>query len=335
MRKKVGAVIVLFLLLAAGGVYALKSEISESLTISWEKINAETNTERMVGQLVQAARQPDFVSLLEKQGMYPDEVAALMEKLLRFSTMYQFSSKDMFQLYQWVRNGYDLDKLLDVYDFAQDTDCQRDWAYAKAIYDEAQTIKIHGKNWIEGAFNSLTENRGGVLNEGDITAYMNAGITLEEIHSANIMSRKGTKTIQEILDEKISGKAWNEIAQEVYQKEGVTAECFHASASVQEIYADIVMADVTGIDIRELAEKAQQAQQRLYAKNEIIKRTMEKLKLSEKDSEEVLSFAKSKLENVSKQDIKELIDSGFSIRELEENLENANKKGMSLKEYMR
>ena len=77
--------------------------------------------------------------------MYPDEIAKTMQKLLRLDALYLFSDEDMAKLYQWTSLGCDLNKLLDVYEFAQDTDQPDNWDYAKQIYDKAIEIKIHGK----------------------------------------------------------------------------------------------------------------------------------------------------------------------------------------------
>ena len=82
--------------------------------------------------------------------MYPDEIAKTMQKLLRLDALYLFSDEDMAKIYQWTSLGCDLNKLLDVYEFAQDTDQPDNWDYAKQIYDKAVEIKICGKKLDRG-----------------------------------------------------------------------------------------------------------------------------------------------------------------------------------------
>jgi len=69
-----------------------------------------------------------------------------------------------------------------------------------------------GKNWIENAFNKITNDKCGVItNEEQLHDYLDKGISLEEIETANILCRKGVKTIFEILDMRVKGETWEDI----------------------------------------------------------------------------------------------------------------------------
>ena len=69
-----------------------------------------------------------------------------------------------------------------------------------SVIEEIYALKelYHNNAWIENAFNRVTEDRCGVLDEDDIEAYFQKGI--------------GVKEIQEILDMRLSGKCFAEIA---------------------------------------------------------------------------------------------------------------------------
>lgn len=69
-----------------------------------------------------------------------------------------------------------------------------------------------GNGWIENAFNSLTDNKCGVIESmEELNSYIESGLTYQDIYNANILCRRGKKTIQEILEMKSSGKSWSYI----------------------------------------------------------------------------------------------------------------------------
>lgn len=83
-----------------------------------------------------------------------------------------------------------------------------------SVIEEIYALKelYHNNAWIENAFNRVTEDRCGVLDEDDIEAYFQKGIGVKEIQAANRLCRRGVYTIQEILDMRLSGKCFAEIA---------------------------------------------------------------------------------------------------------------------------
>ena len=50
----------------------------------------------------------------------------------------------------------------------------------------------------------------------DINSYLEEGILAEDISSANVLSRRGIYTIDEILKQRIKGKNWAQIAEKLY-----------------------------------------------------------------------------------------------------------------------
>lgn len=209
---------------ALAGSETISSAVSQLLGIEEQvkepvqPINNEVqqlSVEARASQITQQLTNRDFISLLESKGYYIDEINTAMEDYIRLSALYDFTDEQTAQFYQLVSEGYDFARLLEAFEFAQDTDHPRDIGYAKQIYDKAEQMKIIGTNWAENAFNALTNERGGILTEGEIQKYIKQGITIDEIATANIMSRRGTRSVQQILDGKVSGKTWAEVAEEV------------------------------------------------------------------------------------------------------------------------
>ena len=348
-RQFVFILLIAIILVAMTGAFALSEPVRNALEGASKAANSETPTslevratvsglqkdaEAIAIQLESTVEDFDFAALLEANGIYPDEIAKTLKKLLRLKALYVFSDEDVAALYQWTSSGCDLDKLLDVYEFAQDTDQPNNWNYAKQIYDKAIEIHIYGKNWIEGAFNALTANRGGILDGADVAAYTDAGLTLQEMQFANIMSRKGKKTIHEILDERLAGKGWQELAEEIYSETGLNAESFDTITDVAEIYTRIVLADVSELNVNHVALDPAAAQQKLAAKNRAAQLALEQLSIPAVKSEKIIAFAKEKLPDLTENEIKKLIDEGHTIRNMEKEMSKAVKAGVSLSEYL-
>ena len=104
--------------------------------------------------------------------------------------------------------GYDMEKLLDVYEFIRWTDC--DITAIAGIYD-AGIENCDEKNWIYEAYDKFFDRTDDILSVEDIAYYVENGITIEEIVGVYELSFAGAKTTKQMLSERISGEDWNTI----------------------------------------------------------------------------------------------------------------------------
>jgi len=84
------------------------------------------------------------------------------------------------------------------------------------MYNIAVNIYEDDEFWVETAFNEATDNVHGVLDKEQVTEYLEQGLTVEDITTANVLCRKGVYTITEILDKRSAGVEWSDIFDEVY-----------------------------------------------------------------------------------------------------------------------
>ncbi len=78
--------------------------------------------------------------------------------------------------------------------------------------------------WYEDAFNHLTENVHGELTGEDVRAYIEEGITEDDILTANVLSRKEGQNINKILDRVKDGEKIEDIICEIYNVKNLPEE---------------------------------------------------------------------------------------------------------------
>jgi len=114
----------------------------------------------------------------------------------------EFEPHEIEYLNTLLEEGYSEGVIIEIYEFWKTTD--EDFSMIGDLCKLSDSM--YGINWVENAFNKLTNYSHGVLSVEDIEKYYEQGITYEQICSANILSRKKGNTIQGILDEILSGK---------------------------------------------------------------------------------------------------------------------------------
>ncbi len=146
----------------------------------------------------------------------PDADDAYMQTLNYVYAIEKYSadSDEQNYLHDLVLNGADADMIRKIYVFLQDTDYPIEMV--ETIYNIGKDICEDDDYWIETAFNQATDNIHGVLDKEQVTEYLEKGITADEINTANVLSRKGVYTINEILDKRLEGARWDNIFDNVY-----------------------------------------------------------------------------------------------------------------------
>ena len=124
---------------------------------------------------------------------------------------YKLNDEQLDYIADLIISGYDAMDVIEICYFWLDTN--EDIEIVGEIY--AIKDQFIGKSWIENAFNSVANDKCGVLDEEDVENYLKEGITIEDINVANKLCRKGVYTIQDILQMRKNGRTFAEIAAEV------------------------------------------------------------------------------------------------------------------------
>lgn len=119
----------------------------------------------------------------------------------------EFTKEQLEYLNKLIDSGYSEGIIQEVYEFWKTTD--EDFSMIGKLCEKSN--ELYGINWVENAFNNITSNSHGVLSREDIQEYYEKGLTYDDIYAANILSRRKGKTIQEILNDILSGTANSEI----------------------------------------------------------------------------------------------------------------------------
>lgn len=160
--------------------------------------------------------EPEFDKLANYMGYSTDEQFTLFHHTAMFMTQYCPDKESFSFIEQMILSGCDARTTMDIYSFYLTTN--EDISIVKQIYDMVfDGEPITNRDIVfENAFNKITNNKCGVLTEDDVLNYLEKGLTVSDISKANILSRKGILTIQQILDKLINGTSWETIVKTVY-----------------------------------------------------------------------------------------------------------------------
>ena len=181
-----------------------------------------------------------------------DELSRKTEAYTLYKTVDKPSRNVLAYIYALASEGADIELVVDICSFWDTTNADIDMI--GKIY--AQYNENHEKNlyWIEDVYNILTNNAHGVLSKEDVLYWTNEkGMSVQEISTANIMSRKGIYTIQEVLTLHDKGTPWNRIATDIY---GGTTKSEHNKLSADTVMDAVYLAKRNGTEIYVYLDKA-------------------------------------------------------------------------------
>lgn len=290
--------------------------------------------EKTVAAINKAFKNKDMEKVLRKNGLYEDEIKRNMTDYLRCVVNYNMSEEANNILLEEAENGKDLDKLLKIYQFLFMANA--DFSLIDDMYSYGERSNFKNAYWLEDAYNEATNKAGGVLNEEEITEYINKGLDYEDITVANTLCFRGVKTIKEILDERVKKKDWIDIIASIYPEANINKSNFKDvepyeiidyikdslahNENINEMY------DKRAKKISEKFEKKQEKRMKLLS-DEIIEKNMFFV-----FDDSMKKYAKSKLKDLSDEEIEALINDGFLIREIERGIKLSRQKGVSVKE---
>ncbi len=158
---------------------------------------------------------PSFDRLATFIGYDTEENFETFHKVALFMGKYCTTKESFSFIENMILSGCDVQTTMDIYQFYLTTN--EPISIVKQIYDivfDGEPITNRDVVF-ENAFNQLTNNKCGVLTEEDVISYLEKGLSVDDITEANILSRKGVMTIQEILDAVLSGTSWEQIVETV------------------------------------------------------------------------------------------------------------------------
>ncbi|MBR3934725.1 MAG: hypothetical protein IKJ68_12580 [Clostridia bacterium] len=151
-----------------------------------------------------------FIKKFDVKNLTYEEYITI-ESYINFLAVHKLTSNEIDQINNLIATGTPMGTIWDIYEFYLTTNDDFSIISKIAAYEE----RYYGKYWIENAYNNITEKRHGVIERNKSQDYL-ADYTHSEILYANILSRKGVYTIDEILDKHKNGLTWNEITDIVY-----------------------------------------------------------------------------------------------------------------------
>ncbi len=333
---KIISITIVALTIITTAVYAVnntKIETSEKTTEIVENKLSELSLEK--NQELKS-----IVTSLKARKQTPDEFHKSMANYATFVQIYQPTKTEQKYITELVTEGYELDKLIEIYKFWLDTD--EDIELIKKIYNAYDPINEEEDNhWVEEVYNQITENKYGVLNREQIHAYYEKGLTRDDIITANRLCRLGKNTITEILDKRVSGTAWAEIIEKNYAKSTKKQTQTKGKSRQKKQYQQIqngteildayFISERTGTDINEYLDKLsngetidQEMNEYISEKTEGVRRTLKQQGLWEESQEikeknnKAKEYLKKKAEEngITEEKINQLIDQGYTELEI-------------------
>lgn len=142
------------------------------------------------------------------------EATGELEAVYSMTAEYGMTDAEAVYITNLVNDGYELSWLLDIYAFW--TTCDDDISIIKTMYDAAVNNDINGRYWEEDAYNIATNRKHGELTVEEIMAYLDKGLSIDDVRQANVLSRNRDYTISQILDDLVGGKTIDGIKKEIY-----------------------------------------------------------------------------------------------------------------------
>ena len=312
MKKRVMLAVAVILLCAATGAFA--SGLIGTNAGSEEKRNTDIikDADTVISEKMSAEKQiesSDFDTLSNYIGYDTFEKFSLLHDLLIFMGQYCTTEEEYALVRDMVLEGCDVKTVMDIYQFYLTTN--EDVSIVRDIYDMVwQGEEITRRSVVfENAFNKLTDNKCGVLNGEDIERYLEAGFSVDDIQAANVLSRKGVMTIQEIMSELENGTSFEKIVEKISGEKIANADIEEYSL-VNTMYT----ARITGKKIAELVSDTAAGEEYF---DDITKRINKAMigkgywkAAPSENTEKIISDAANK--GISQKTVMALLDSGYS-----------------------
>ena len=208
-KTKLSIVLCLIAVMTFGGFKIYGELVAEKSEVQSEEKAVNLN-------LVDAGVGNALTAISESNRVKKTNEAENSQELIKFMEwvkVYNPTEEAMKAVARLLESGADVDVLLEVCIFWEDTD--EPFSIVEQIYshvplEDLDEIDNH-LLWIEGTYNKLTGREDEALTIEEVKAYAEEGISTSDILVANRMSRKADNDIKEILNERKAGKSWYEL----------------------------------------------------------------------------------------------------------------------------
>ena len=136
----------------------------------------------------------------------------LENRFINTITDYKMTEKEFEHVSTLINDNYDIEKVLDIYEFLR---------WTNSDVDMIVDIYIEGGNnsdkkfWIYDTYDKINARYDDMLSVDDVAYYVGRGLTVDEIAGAYELSFAGIKTTKAMLNERLDGKTWNEISADI------------------------------------------------------------------------------------------------------------------------
>ena len=257
-------------------------------------------------------------TLLESKGYYYDDVVISLRKYIEAAVMYEMTEAEFDYIMHLVNAGYDFEKLMDIYSFSNIA--YEDISCLKTIYDIASP-GFTGEFWMENAYDDYLGEKSNPLSLEDVYHYAEQGFTVDEMLKCHEMSMYGTKDIHEILDEKLDGKEWYDIAAEVYSLPTLQLE---ELPLLDEILTYAIVARKAGYDLKDAINTdagfafKDSVIESYNKKNLKASELIEKYDLIDDDGSKLIEAVKNELSQLDDDVLLTLFKENYRIRDIKE-----------------
>lgn len=263
----------------------------------------------------------NLISIMRSQGLEEDEIAKAMDAYTRIIMLFSPARSDVIYITDMVKEGYDLLKIVSIYDFLTDTNY--DIVMVRKIYDIGKLVNFSGKYWIEDAFNAATNKKHGELTVAEINQYTDKGISYDDIKVASIISRKGVMTVKEIMEKKAAGVEWIDIFTTIYGSENIDKEKFKDEKNGANILNCVKAAKITQKSVNEIYDRTkgnviEEVAAHMSLKRDKVKSFMEENKLDIRNNKQAMDRIKQKIseKGLKDQEISQYISDGYTSKEI-------------------
>lgn len=320
MKKKIFAIVLTTVILGGAltvfanyaiNQYEIKT-YEESTKFEVQPLNI-TETDRI-------SRMAEYIKTIET---IPSNINDLIFDYAYIVQIYKPTENEMNYIDELIYSGADIADVIDIYHFWLTTN--EDIKIIGQIYSLKDSIS--SDFWIEEAFNQITQNQHGVLNSSEVSHYLEQGLQMSDIETANELSRKGVYAISEILDMRAENITWDIILASV-ENNGVNNVFLSSVDDGNIILAAEDMAQKTNLDASKFIINNKAVENITEKENEINTETNEKVSetlnklnvlidlISDvPENSELMSELKQTIINngISENDLQSLIDEGYML----------------------
>lgn len=155
----------------------------------------------------------EFAQVLNNSDINTAGVCDVLTSYLYLRDVYGLSNQELEYIAGLIIGGAEPSGIMEAAYFWLDT-CE-DISIIEQIYNKKSEYE-GGKFWVENAYNDVTEYIHGELSVDDVNYYFESGVTAADIQNANVLSRSGVYSIQQILDRIIGGETIIDVMNDVY-----------------------------------------------------------------------------------------------------------------------